>query len=107
MSAEVKIQLRGSCPADGDNQQFRDAVNFVASTIERVMAGTNAETNVFDPSTGEPYNPVVFDQAIVRSIHAVSVASPASMVAVLEKNFTPPMDWGIEVAPIFFDTADL
>lgn len=105
MDAEVKIQVRGLCPSGGDVDKFRQAVNFVASTIERVVSNKNGSAATFDPLTGEPYNPLVMDADVIHSISAMSVASPHAMMTILTQNFSGYEDGMIEIAPITIDTS--
>lgn len=105
MEAEVKIQIKGISPVGSNTLQFQEAVNFVAATVERVVKGESGSSQTFDPLTGEPYHPVVFDPKVIESIGAISVSSPHAMAEILTGRFSGEEDGMISVAPIFVDTS--
>ena len=93
--AEVKIQVRGNCPAGGDVEQFRNAANFVTATIERVMGRQgDVSTAAFDPLTGEPFHASVTDPHVVQSIGAITVGSPYGALQLLLRRLETEEDIG-------------
>jgi hypothetical protein len=107
MHTGIRIKIQGICPEDGDVIKFNDAANFITSTIERVAGRDGSSTVALDPLTGEPYNPVVIDPEVVKSIGVVGVVSPYSMLQILQRSFSSSDADMIEVAPILIDTADI
>lgn len=107
METEVRIQLQAGRHPESCVNQYQDAVNFVAQTIERVLQQHGTHTATFDPNTGEPYTPLTFNPQVVHAIGHVRVAASSSVVAILQQGFKTVEDPWITIEPICFNTAEM